>query len=531
MSTGAGNISHAKREKIEINAEFAGALDLLENSDSHVFITGKAGTGKSTLLDHFRRTTRKEVAVLAPTGVAALNVEGQTIHSFFGFKPGITPDKVKRVSGPGGDIFHQFDTIIIDEVSMVRADLLDCVEKFLRLNGPRRNRWFGGVQMVFVGDLYQLPPVVASSEREIFNHRYETPYFFSAQAFKEPTFVMELIELEKVYRQTEPGFIALLNAIRNRSCTDDDLEKLNSRHVPGFVPPDDAFYVSLTTTNDLAAARNLDKLASLPGAALRYDSLITGQFERSSLPAEETLALKAGAQVMLVNNDKGGRWVNGTLGRVLGVEGDSDEGDLIVVELMDGSVVEAGRNTWDLFEYLYDRETKRISTRKTGSFTQYPIRLAWAVTIHKSQGKTFDRVVIDIGRGAFAHGQIYVALSRCTNLSGITLIQKISRTQIRTDWRVADFLTRFRYRKAEEAMSYEERRRIIEDAMRRGMDLEILYLKPDDSKSRRTIRPISIEEMEYRGKTFEGLRAYCSLRKGERAFRIDRILEISYAIG
>lgn len=517
------------REPIEINTDFARALDLLENSDSHVFITGKAGTGKSTLLDHFRRTTRKEVAVLAPTGVAALNVEGQTIHSFFGFKPSITPDKVKKVSGSEGDIFRQFDTIVIDEVSMVRADLLDCVEKFLRLNGPRRKKWFGGVQMVFVGDLYQLPPVVTSSEREIFSHRYETPYFFSAQVFKEPTFAMELVELEKVYRQTEPEFIALLNTIRNRSCTDEDLEKLNSRHVPGFIPPEDAFYVTLTTTNDLAAARNLEKLASLRGTVLHYDSVITGQFDQSSLPAEEILLLKAGAQVMLVNNDKGGRWVNGSLGRVLGVES-NDEEDLVVVELMDGSVVEAARNTWDLFEYQYDRETKRISTRKTGSFTQYPIRLAWAVTIHKSQGKTFDRVVIDIGNGAFAHGQIYVALSRCTKLSGITLVQKIPRAQIRTDWRVASFLTRFRYRKAEEAMSYDERRRIIEDAMKRGMNLEILYLKPDDSKSRRTIQPISIEEMEYKGKTFEGLRAYCCLRKGERAFRIDRILEISYAV-
>ena len=519
------------RETIEINSEFARALDLMENSDSHLFITGKAGTGKSTLLDHFRRTTKKEVAVLAPTGVAALNVEGQTIHSFFGFKPSITPDKVKKISGREGDIFREIDTIIIDEVSMVRADLLDCVEKFLRLNGPRRKRWFGGVQMVFVGDLYQLPPVVASSEREIFIHRYETPYFFSAQVFKGPTFAMELVELEKVYRQSEPEFIALLNAIRNRSCTDRDLERLNERHVPGFVPPDDAFYVTLTTTNDLATARNLEKLASLRGTALRYDSVVTGQFDRSSLPAEETLTLKPGAQVMLVNNDKGGRWVNGSLGRVLGAQSDGDEEELVVVELTDGSVVEAARNTWDLFEYQYDRETKRISTRKTGSFTQYPIRLAWAVTIHKSQGKTFDRVVIDIGRGAFAHGQIYVALSRCTNMTGITLAQKISRAQIRTDWRVSNFLTKFRYRKAEEATSYDERRRIIEDAMKRGMNLEILYLKPDDSKSRRTIRPISIEEMEYKGKTFEGLRAYCCLRKGERAFRIDRILEISYAIG
>ena len=226
-----------KRGPIDINPDFKRAIDVMENSNRHVFITGKAGTGKSTLLDYFRNNTRKEVAVLAPTGVAALNVHGQTIHSFFGFKPSITPDKVKRVSGHNGDIYREFDAIIIDEVSMVRADLLDCVEKFLRLNGPKQKQWFGGVQMIFVGDLYQLPPVVAASEKEIFSHRYETPYFFSASVFSEQTFDMEFIELEKVYRQTEAEFIALLNAIRNRTCTDADLEKLNERHAPDFVPP------------------------------------------------------------------------------------------------------------------------------------------------------------------------------------------------------------------------------------------------------------------------------------------------------
>jgi len=384
--------------------------------------------------------------------------------------------------------------------------------------------------MVFIGDLYQLPPVVTTSEKEIFTHRYETPYFFSAQVFKEPTFDMEFIELEKVYRQTEPEFINLLNAIRNGSCTEKDLEELNARHFPGFVPPDDAFYVTLTTTNDLAALRNLEKLDALSGPPARYESRITGAFDRSSLPAEETLRLKVGAQVMLVNNDKSGRWVNGTIGRVVGVE-KGDKEDAVLVMLQDGTEVEVLPHTWEIFEYQYERATKRISTRKTGSFTQHPIRLAWAVTIHKSQGKTFDRVVIDMGRGAFAHGQVYVALSRCTNFAGITLVRMITRAHIRMDWRVSAFLTRFQYRKADERIGYDEKRRIIEDAIRRSVDLEIVYLKPDDTKSLRTIQPISIQEMEYRGKTFEGLRAYCCLRKEERAFRIDRILEIAYQVG
>ncbi|HBA54225.1 MAG TPA: AAA family ATPase, partial [Syntrophorhabdus aromaticivorans] len=199
------------RPPIEINPEFQKALDIMENSSRHVFITGRAGTGKSTLLDHFRRTTRKKVAVLAPTGVAALNIQGQTVHSFFGFKPNVTPDKIKKITGQEGRLFKELDAVIIDEISMVRADLLDCVEKALRLNGPSRKKWFGGIQMIFIGDLYQLPPVVTSAEKEIFTHRYETPYFFSAQVFEEATFDMELVELETVYRQTEPDFVALLN--------------------------------------------------------------------------------------------------------------------------------------------------------------------------------------------------------------------------------------------------------------------------------------------------------------------------------
>ncbi len=500
----------------------------MEDTDHHVFITGKAGTGKSTLLDYFRRTTEKEIAVLAPTGVAALNIDGQTIHSFFNFRPNITPEKIKKVGGEDGKLYKEFDTIIIDEISMVRADLLDCVEKFLRLNGPKRKKWFGGVQMVFIGDLYQLPPVVTTKEKEIFSHRYETPYFFSAQVFKETDFDIEFVELEKVYRQTEPDFIALLNAIRNRTCNDGDIERLNENVRPGYVPPDDEFYITLTSTNDLAAERNLEKLDELPGDVMEFGGAISGRFDRSSLPAEKGLKLKAGAQVMLVNNDRFGRWVNGTLGIVVGI-GESDEGEkAILVELRDGSIMPVATHTWEIFEYLYDRSTKQIATRKAGSFTQYPLRLAWAVTIHKSQGKTFDNVVIDIGRGAFAHGQVYVALSRCTSFGGIVLTKEIAKNHIRMDWRVVKFLTSLKYRKADEVTGMDEKRGIIDDAIKRGIDLEVIYLKPDDTKSTRTIRPIAVEQMEYKGRTFEGLRAYCRLRGDKRTFRIDRILEIAY---
>ena len=237
-------------QNIEINDQFKRALDLLENTSKNILITGRAGTGKSTLLDYFVNNTKKDVVVLAPTGVAAVNVQGQTIHSFFGFKPGITIDKVKKAYGQNSELYKAVDIIIIDEVSMVRADLLDCVDKFLRLNGKDKNKPFGGVQMAFIGDLYQLPPVVKSGEREVFKTHYKSPYFFDAYIFKK--FKVEFVELEKIYRQTDEEFINLLNAVRNKSVTEDDLKKINKRLDPGFESSSDEFYINLTTTNKLS---------------------------------------------------------------------------------------------------------------------------------------------------------------------------------------------------------------------------------------------------------------------------------------
>jgi ATP-dependent exoDNAse (exonuclease V) alpha subunit len=543
---------------IEINPGFRRALDIMEGTDRHVFITGKAGTGKSTLLELWRSQTLKRIAVLAPTGVAALNVRGQTVHSFFGFKPDITPDAIRKLPkarGAAADraaLYRNLDAIIIDEVSMVRADLMDCVEKFLRLNGPRPKEWFGGLQMIFIGDLYQLPPVVTGREKSLFaadpspfrrfpqaacaaspsglaapTARYESPYFFSAKIFGELTFDMEFLELEKVYRQTDPAFINLLNAIRNRSVDEDQIAHLNSRLQPSFSPPDAEFTITLTSTNDLAAARNREKLAALPGHARRYEGDIIGEFERSSLPTEEALELKPGAQVMLLVNDRKGRFVNGTIGRVAKIRKVPDADDIVSVDLPDGERVDLSPNTWELYRFRYEAESDRIESESVGSFTQYPLRLAWAVTIHKSQGKTFDRVVIDIGRGAFAHGQVYVALSRCTSFEGIVLKTPIRKSHIWMDWRIIRFLTRFQYKKAEDALPAADKRALILEAIRAGRELEIVYLKPDDTKTRRRIRPESVEMMEYHGKTFEGVRAYCHKRGECRTFRLDRMLEVS----
>ncbi|MBI4767508.1 MAG: AAA family ATPase [Deltaproteobacteria bacterium] len=514
---------------IDINEQFQQALDLMENTDHHVFITGKAGTGKSTLLNYFRKISRKRLAVLAPTGVAALNVQGQTIHSFCGFRPDIALDKIKKKTPKDQDrpsIYKKLDTIIIDEISMVRADLLDCVEKFLRLNGPRPKKHFGGIQMIFIGDLYQLPPVVTSVEKNIFRLQYESPYFFSSQIFMDPKFKMEFVELEKIYRQTEEDFIALLNAIRNRSITDSDIIRLNQNCLPEFIPPEEDLYLYLTSTNDQAFRLNQEKLKHLPGKVSTYQGLIEGEFDKSAFPTDKDLELKTGAQVMLLNNDPLGRWVNGSIGKISKIIHQKGEEDVIRVELPGNNIVPVTPYTWKIFRYAFDEEARKIFSEPMGSFTQYPIKLAWAITIHKSQGKTFDRVVIDIGRGTFAHGQVYVALSRCTSLQGIILRQPIQKRHILMDYRVIQFLTCFQYEKSEERLAYSDKVRMIEEAMDAGTDLEIVYLKPDDTKSHRRIRPEAIARLEYKGKPFEGLRAYCHERRDLRHFRIDRILEI-----
>ena len=434
-------------QNIEINGQFQRALDIMEKTDRSVFITGRAGTGKSTLLEYYRSITGKKIVVLAPTGVAALNIRGQTIHSFFGFRPDITPQKVK-VLDKENNIFKKLDVLVIDEISMVRADLLDCVDKFLRLNGPAPRRPFGGVQMILVGDLYQLPPVVTSREKAVFADLYQTPYFFSSHAFTD--FDMEFIELEKVYRQHDQGFIELLNAIRNNSIDAGGLSVLNTRYLPEYDPPASGLSLRLTTTNAMAADLNARELARLKGKLRTFKAYRDGKFSDDYLPTAEELMVKAGAQVMMLNNDFAGRWVNGSMGKIAGFTKGEDGGPCITVQLAGGDDVSVEPYTWEIFNYKL--EGREIKSEVVGTFTQYPLMLAWAVTIHKSQGKTFEQVVIDIGRGTFAHGQMYVALSRCTTLKGIVLRQPIEKKHIWMDWRVVQFVTRYQYGKAEEAM-------------------------------------------------------------------------------
>jgi ATP-dependent exoDNAse (exonuclease V) alpha subunit len=499
----------------------------MENSNRSIFITGRAGTGKSTLLSYFRNITKKKVAVLAPTGVAALNVKGQTIHSFFKFKPGITPDKIKKFRSfdDNESIYRKLDIIVIDEVSMVRADLLDCVDRFLRLNGPESDKPFGGIQMAFIGDLYQLPPVVTGDEKEVFQTLYKTPYFYGALVFN--YFNMEFVELEKIYRQHDGEFINLLNSIRNNSVTEEGLEFLNQRYQPEFEPPPEDFYVYLTTTNRLAEEINSKRLSELESGLYTYTGSIEGDFGKEYLPTSIELQIKVGAQIMMLNNDSEGRWVNGSIGKITGITQSRKGEDIIVAEMSDGEEVEITPYTWEIFRFFI--EAGGLQSEVIGTFTQFPMMLAWAVTIHKGQGKTFDRVIIDIGKGTFAHGQMYVALSRCTTLEGVILKRVVLKKHIWTNYQVMDFLTKYQYKKAEQSCPVDDKIKIIRKAIENKGLLEIVYLKPSDEKTTRIIKPEAVGEMEYQGKKYLGLQAFCLKRNEDRVFRIDRILEIKEA--
>ncbi|MBN1283291.1 MAG: AAA family ATPase [Proteobacteria bacterium] len=505
---------------IEINEQFAQALKLMEGGRRNLFVTGKAGTGKSTLLSYFREHTKRQVVVVAPTGVAAVNVGAQTLHSFFGFKPDVTVEKARRAAKKALDedrarVYREMDTLIIDEVSMVRADLFDCADAFLRVARGSKSKPFGGVSVVLIGDLYQLPPVVAQREREIFTHHYRSPFFFDSNAY--PEMGVEILELEKIYRQHDDEFIAILNAVRNNTIDEAGIAELNGRVINGK-DADGSIY--LTALNREADEINEEKLAKLKGRARGFEASVSGSFDEKSYPADRVIRLKRSAQVMLLNNDSLGRWINGTIGTVVGMDGES-----VSVKLADGSVVDVVPHTWRMFRFDMDHKSKRIISEPVGKFTQLPVMLAWAVTIHKSQGKTFDSAVIDAGR-AFAAGQVYVALSRLRTIEGMRLARPLKKSHVRVDWRVVKFLTAHRYTISERQMPLDEKVAMIEGAIRERRKLEIVYLKSSDVKSRRVIRPLEVGEMFYGDWTFLGVRGVCDLRGEERNFRVDRILDM-----
>lgn len=404
---------------------FRSALEALEAGES-VFVTGRAGTGKSTLLRYFRETTQKSVVVLAPTGVAALNVGGQTIHSFFRLPPRdfIDPDTMKAPRGRSYLLMRMLKTLVVDEVSMVRADILECVDRLLRMARSRPGEPFGGIQLVIIGDPFQLPPVVTDQTvREHFVRCYGGPWFFCSPALQQAS--LRLIELQRGYRQSDPLFLNVLNKVRENKLDPDSSAILESR----VRLQKEAFsgepFITATPTNAIAQQINTSFLQALPGPEVVLQGDFTGDMGRSQgtlpakLPTDDPLVLKESAQVMLVRNDTQRRWVNGSLGILSG------DPCVSVRVNVSGSVYRVDRCTWEKVEYTYDEIEGKIVPKVVGSFTQYPLKLGWAFTIHKVQGLTLDRLYLDLAAGAFAHGQTYTALSRCRSLDGLALAREI----------------------------------------------------------------------------------------------------------
>ena len=422
------------------NRELQSAWDFVENTGRSIFLTGKAGTGKTTFLKRVVETSRKRIIVVAPTGVAAINAGGVTIHSFFQlpFSPYVPNAKIKSKYDFGKEkrrIIASLDLLIIDEISMVRSDLLDAVDAVLRRYRDRYKP-FGGVQLLMIGDLQQLTPVVTPEDERLLAPYYDTPYFFGSKALSQIDYVT--IQLDKVYRQEDGAFLDILNDIREAKPTADDLKKLNQRYEPAFIPKPEEGYIRLTTHNKLADDYNENQLAKLPGYKYSFDAQIEGNFPEYSYPTSERLILKEGAQVMFVKNDPTGnhRYFNGRIGQVV----DISERHVSVLCPGDAEAIEVEPLVWENTQYQLNAVTREIETKVQGRFRQLPLRLAWAITIHKSQGLTFEHAIIDANL-SFAPGQVYVALSRCKTLEGMVLSAPIEPRAILSDERVESYIS------------------------------------------------------------------------------------------
>lgn len=419
-----------------MNEESILAWNIIEKTSANLFLTGKAGTGKTTFLKRLKELSPKRMVVLAPTGIAAINAGGMTIHSFFQlpfspYVPGTTfgsgEQKRYKFSNLKRNIIRSIDLLVIDEISMVRSDLLDAIDSVLRQYRKRHDLPFGGVQLLMIGDLHQLAPVVTPQEEQMIGQYYDTPFFFSSNALKQAGYLT--IELKKVYRQQDQQFISLLNQIRENKASEATLQALNQRYIPNFEPPKEGNYIRLTTHNAPAQYINEQQLAALPSQAYSFTAEVEGNFPESSYPADFKLILKPGAQVMFIKNDPQHRFYNGMIGEVIGGKTDENDSKIIVRSKDSGEELELEKMEWTNAKYTLNEKTKEIEETVEGKFMQYPLRLAWAITIHKSQGLTFEHAIIDASH-SFTHGQTYVALSRCKTLEGMVLSEPLSRGAI-----------------------------------------------------------------------------------------------------
>jgi len=435
----------------ENNSEFRYAAEFVMHTNRMLYLTGKAGTGKTTFLKYLKATCNKNMVVLAPTGVAAVNAGGQTIHSFFNIKPSVyvPGDKRLRVRIPETDpdksvitdhfryhrekleIIRGLELLVIDEISMVRCDLLDVIDRLLRVFRKREFTPFGGVQVVLIGDTFQLPPIVNHDDWNILGQFYKSPFFFSSRVLQDQKPVY--IELKKIYRQTDQDFIDLLNRIRVNNLNPDDIATLNGRFLHGFSPEQEEDYIILATHNRMVEDTNEKRLREIDEPLFRFEADVEGTFPENSYPADSILKLKEGAQVMFLRNDRNKRFFNGKIGHVVEI---SDDG--IFVEVSDGDIIAVEREEWANIRYSWDSKGKKVIEEAVGSFVQYPLKLAWAITVHKSQGLTFEKIIADLSE-AFAPGQVYVALSRCTTFEGILLKSPMNARAVKTDPVVLEF--------------------------------------------------------------------------------------------
>ena len=433
------------------NPEFQDAWGVLQRTHRSVFLTGKAGTGKSTFLKYICANIKKKTVVLAPTGIAAVNVGGQTMHSFFKipFKPMLPDDpdysnparmrKMLRYTKEKVKLIQQLDLIVIDEISMVRADIIDFVDRVLRVYSGNMREAFGGKQLLLVGDIFQLEPVVTHDTRDILRRYYKNFFFFNARVFEHINLVS--IELRKIYRQNDSEFISLLDRVRVNRATQADMARLNQRCNPDYQEVNDQFVITLATRRDTVDSINDEHMKALKTPEYVYEGAIEGDFPENSLPTAFNLALKEGAQVIFIRNDKEGRWCNGTIGKVTRLSETS-----VFVALENGEEMLVEREVWENMQYTYNEKDKKVEEKVLGSFSQIPIKPAWALTVHRSQGLTFNHVVIDFAGGAFTGGQTYVALSRCTSMEGITLLKPLSERDIIVNMAVVEFSRQFNNR-------------------------------------------------------------------------------------